>query len=120
MGTGSHRPAPFNGPSKTGNPSGKGRGNNSHSGGDLDCGDRVPPEPWDGTSVPPPFAPADPLPAGLRVRLDSRVTKVFRAAAEIREARSSSPHDELQVVEARVDAELSAHERKSVAAILKA
>ena len=113
MGKGSHRPAPFNGPSKTGNPRVRGAettrtreatwiaavGLHRSPGRDeRACALRS---------------------AGLRVRLDSRVTKVFRAAAE-REARSSSPHDELQVVEARVDAELSAHERKSVAAILKA
>ena len=114
MGKGSHRPAPFNGPSKTGNPRVRGAettrtreatwiaavGFHRSPGRDeRACALRS---------------------AGLRVRLDSRVTKVFRAAAEIREARASLPHDELQVVEARVNAELSAHERKSVAAILKA
>jgi len=33
-------PAPFNGPSKTGNPSGKGRGNNPAGGSDVDDGAR--------------------------------------------------------------------------------
>ena len=45
-------------------PSGKGRGNNSHSGGDLDCGGRAPPEPRTGRACLRPSLGRPPCPFG--------------------------------------------------------